>query len=638
MPPVDHEAETIGAAGSTALTRVQHAKGGSSAPRTVQDTQPLDPNAERYAIQSLLGEGGMGEVHLCRDARIERSVAMKVARGGVDMPDEVRMRFIHEARVQGQLEHPAIVPVYDLGVRADGSLFFTMKRVRGHTLADVVSSLRELDESASKLFTRRRLLTAFSNVCMAIHFAHTRGVLHRDLKPSNVMLGDFGEVYVLDWGLARVIGEAEREVRPETIDDEETMRARISGTSGSGFTVDGAILGTPGYMSPEQAMGRLDELDARTDVYALGAILFELLTLERLHERESVGLLLRATLEGADARATVRAPGREVPPELEALCVKATATKREERFATVGEMARAIERYLDGDRDLERRRELSTEHARAAGEAAKRAAGGGANSVADHAEAMREVGRAIVMDPHNVEAMRTLVALLSHTPAQIPDEARATLEADRRALQREGGRLGGVAYASWLLYVPLALWMGIKNLPLALAVLFGGLVTAVLSFRLMRKPTSDARVPYSLMLASFTAIGLFSLAFGPFVLVAGMVAINAVAFILGAGKLRRTQTIALAVITLMIPPVLEWLNVIPRSYALTADGLVIIPRVLAFSKPATEIFLVVANVAFVITTSLTVAHARDALSTAEEKLHFHAWQLRQLVPPGDAKE
>ncbi len=156
----------------------------------------------RYQPGELLGEGGMGEVRLARDARIGREVAVKTMRREIGARGE--SRFLREARVQGQLEHPAIVPVYDLGVTRDGETYFTMKRVRGRSLDSILEALAagELDTVAE--FTRRRLLTAFSQVCLAVEFAHARGVLHRDLKPANIMIGDFGEVYVLDWGLAKV--------------------------------------------------------------------------------------------------------------------------------------------------------------------------------------------------------------------------------------------------------------------------------------------------------------------------------------------------------------------------------------------------------------------------------------------------
>ncbi|MEO6417977.1 MAG: protein kinase, partial [Polyangiaceae bacterium] len=147
--------------------------------------------SERYAAGELLGEGGMGEVRLIKDGRIGREVAMKVIRPGHGSRSDLRSRFLREARVQGQLEHPAIVPVYDLGVDPNGASYFTMKRVRGMTLEEVLDGLRKRDADATIEYSRRKLLTAFGSVCLAIDFAHARGVIHRDLKPGNVMLGGF---------------------------------------------------------------------------------------------------------------------------------------------------------------------------------------------------------------------------------------------------------------------------------------------------------------------------------------------------------------------------------------------------------------------------------------------------------------
>ncbi|MFO0680212.1 MAG: serine/threonine-protein kinase, partial [Polyangiaceae bacterium] len=161
--------------------------------------------ATRYRRTTLLGSGGMGDVHLCADERIGRDVAMKVIRRMRAENPEMLERFLREARVQGQLEHPAIVPVYDLGVLPDGSTFFTMKRVNGRTLSDVLEAQRSGNSTALEHYSLHRLLADFSRVCLAVHFAHARGVLHRDLKPSNVMLGEFGEVYVLDWGIAKLV-------------------------------------------------------------------------------------------------------------------------------------------------------------------------------------------------------------------------------------------------------------------------------------------------------------------------------------------------------------------------------------------------------------------------------------------------
>jgi serine/threonine-protein kinase len=293
---------------TTVASRDRDAYADTAAPydhaSVVSSTPSLLPGArERYTIGDVIGEGGMGEVRLCKDARIGRDVAMKVVHRSRGSRSDMRTRFLREARVQGQLEHPAIVPVYDVDVLPDGALYFTMKRIRGVTLADVVELLAAKDDAAQKEYSRRRLLTAFSSVCLAVDFAHTRGVLHRDLKPENVMLGAYGEVYVLDWGVAKVDGDVEDAVEssaPDMIDDTKTLA--------------GALVGTPGYMAPEQLEGKT--VDRRADVYALGVVLFELLTYETLHPRAPTNATLASTLTGAEDRLATLAQAREVPPEL----------------------------------------------------------------------------------------------------------------------------------------------------------------------------------------------------------------------------------------------------------------------------------------------------------------------------------
>ncbi len=164
----------------------------------------LESSVERYVERQQLGLGSMGEVFLCKDTRIGRDVAKKVLLPNHRHDATLRARFLRETRIQGQLEHPSIVPVYDLGLDDDGSTYFTMKCLRGMTLKQVLRGLRDEDAEIVRKYNRRRLLTAFSSVCLTIDFAHSRGVLHRDLKPSNVMLGNYGEVYVLDWGIAKL--------------------------------------------------------------------------------------------------------------------------------------------------------------------------------------------------------------------------------------------------------------------------------------------------------------------------------------------------------------------------------------------------------------------------------------------------
>ena len=249
---------------------------------------------QRYEARAVLGEGGMGEVRLCRDHLVGRDVALKVMQPGAAAHVESRERFVREARVQGQLEHPAIVPVYDLGVAPRGYAYFTMKRIRGRTLDEIIKLLAAGDAAAAAKYTRRRLLTAFGSVCQAIDFAHQRGVLHRDLKPSNVILGDHGEVYVLDWGLAKAAGVEDRV--GEAVDDLP---------SATGRTLQGTLLGTPGYMAPEQARG--EPLDHRADLFAAGIVLWELLAGRRFLRAESdAGAMHKLLYEPLPSLAEVR--------------------------------------------------------------------------------------------------------------------------------------------------------------------------------------------------------------------------------------------------------------------------------------------------------------------------------------------
>ena len=253
-----------------------------------------DPRfTDRYEHRALLGEGGMGAVDLFRDRAIGREVAIKRIRPEASSPSSLS-RFVREARVQGQLEHPAIVPVHDLAETPEGAAFFTMKRVRGASLDAILDALAARDAEALARHGRRKLLTAFATVCLAVDFAHARGVLHRDLKPANVMLGDFGEVYVLDWGLAKVLGAPD--TSGEAREGEGSLPPVVDVGSVQGQQTQlGALMGTPGYMSPEQCRGEVDRLGPASDVYALGCILFEILHLEALHPGKGMAERLAST-------------------------------------------------------------------------------------------------------------------------------------------------------------------------------------------------------------------------------------------------------------------------------------------------------------------------------------------------------
>jgi eukaryotic-like serine/threonine-protein kinase len=327
----------------TSYASLTQAPGWASPPTAIVSSNTALASGARYEEGVTLGMGGMGHVVLARDARIGRNVAIKSLRTDRNLSPEDRQRFFREAQVQGQLEHPSIVPVYDIELRADGTTFFTMRRVVGRTLQDILDGMRVRSERR----TQRELLQGFATVCLTLEYAHSRGVIHRDLKPANIMFGDFGEVYVLDWGLARVIGSADSVDLPAA--------PRIS--------TPGAMMGTPLYMAPEQM--RDPEVGAAADVFSLGAILFELLTLERLRDP-------KAMFAPVDARASTRAPERPVAPELESTCLRATADREAERFASARELHDAIARYLDGDREREQRLALAGVHSTRARQALER--------------------------------------------------------------------------------------------------------------------------------------------------------------------------------------------------------------------------------------------------------------------------
>jgi len=412
-------------------------------PQPVSAEPELPPDAapdERYEVRGPLGAGGMGEVALVRDRRIGRDVARKTIRADRGPRDEaLSNRFIREARIQGQLEHPSLVPLYDLAIDERGRIYFTMKRVRGVTLSAI---LRAPD--AHPGFTRHKLLTAFCSVCLAVDYAHRRGVVHRDLKPDNVMLGDFGEVYVLDWGVAKLAGVGEAAGGAH-----EPVDAGVANA-----TAVGALVGTPGYMAPEQARGEASAVGPRADVYALGAILFELLTGERLHAGSDVLSLLDSTLKGADAHATTRCPTAQVAPELERVCVEATATDLAARTASARAVCDQIERYLEGDRDLQRRKSLARDYAERARAAAESASAPGPAGNEARAQALCDVTRALAFDSEERGAIGTLVSLLVKPPAEVPPEVERELAESEQRERREGTRLAVLSNSTWLLFAP----------------------------------------------------------------------------------------------------------------------------------------------------------------------------------------
>jgi len=571
---------------------------------------------ERYALRRVLGAGGMGEVRLCSDAWIGRDVAMKVARKGTGSAAEMRGRFLREARVQGQLEHPNIVPVYDLGVR-EGETFFTMKRIGGHTLEEIVIGLREGREEMCAQYNRRKLLSAMSRVCLTIAYAHARGVLHRDLKPANVMLGDFGEVYVLDWGVAKLAATEERTSAPVSVGER------------NGQTQAGAVIGTPGYMAVEQLLG--ESIDARSDVYALGAILFELLALEPLNPGSSLEEIVAASQKPANAP-SVRAPSGDVPPELDAIVLRAVERDPSKRFESARAMHESIEAFLDGERDAERRRALASEHVKKARAALALASDPKEDPEARRAEGMRELGRAVALDPSDAGALRAISELVLAPATDLPKSATEELREGERVDRAKASKRASRMYMAWLSLLPLLWVMGIRSWPAVITI--GALIITASAWTHWVGSTSRASMSKLMVAILLNAmlVGTCSLIFGLFV--PGVAASSAAAFVLAVRDKTwmRYVPFTFATLAVFVPVVLELVGILPRPYTFGDGTITIHPVVASFVPERTAVSLGIVTLVQMILPAVVINRAVDNLVDAERRSFAQAWRLRQLLP------
>ncbi len=311
-------------------------------PTITSDPVEAEEIQARYVIGRQLGSGAIGQVIEGFDTHLGRRLAIKILHGGPAVSRDRLARFIAEAEITAQLEHPSVVPVHEAGRMPGGMPYFTMKMIRGESLEDIINNLRVGDEAYEERYYGKRMVRMFFRLCQGVAYAHHKGVVHRDLKPSNIMIGEYGEVQIMDWGLAKIM-------RDEGIPVEEIVQT-VRDTPDLG-TLDGAIAGTPAYMSPEQARGDSQAVSPASDVYSLGLVLAELLTLVRVFRDDRSGNALDKVRASGPVDVTELSASRRVPPELAAIVHKCTQSDPGARYPTAEELAADLRHYLE-DREL----------------------------------------------------------------------------------------------------------------------------------------------------------------------------------------------------------------------------------------------------------------------------------------------
>ena len=546
---------------------------------------------DRFVVGEVIGRGGMGEVLTAHERELDRQVAMK--RLGPDAERPHARVLVEEARLQGRLDHPSIPPVFDLGTDAAGRPAFAMRRVVGDTMA---LRLARAGRGRERLRDREVFLRWFVEVSRAIDHAHARGVAHCDLKPSNVMIDADHRVYVIDWGVATTFGG-----------DEPGAQRRA-----------GATLG---YMAPEQhdAAG---VIDGRTDVYALGCILFEILCGEPLHVRGPG--LLQSVLRGPDARLQLlREPAAAVPAVLVAACERALATAPSDRFARAGELAAEVESWLD------RSREQAALQARAADHLARARAA--AAEPDQHALALAEAGHALALDPDDAETLALVRSLLAgeHAPAEVAHE----MEALDDALDRRLARTAAWSYPGFLL-LPLALlfqgraaWLAI----IASMAAWGALEALAILAARGRAPRGW---PYASLFLIAGQTLLYTRYLGPFAIAPGIAALCCAGALLHPRLRRPTLVIAVLLAPLATAALLEALGVWSPTTAFAPGALMLSSTVSELHPATTAPMLAAIAAALQVVGALIGTMVAAPAHAARRSIAVHAWHLDELVGPG----
>lgn len=615
-----------------AIARRRHAMVQGVARLTELDLGSAKPLRERYDgcdKNELLGLGGMGEVRLLADRRIGRQVAIKLLRDGG------AARFLREARVQGQLEHPSIVPVYDVGIDDEGQVYFTMKRVRGTTLREVMKGLhaeRYLGASGgpretSDPFTPHKLLSAFAQVCLAVDFAHSRGVVHRDLKPSNIMLGSFGEVYVLDWGVAKLLPEDDD---GDGLGSCESGEGPISDVSAPDRTAVGDCVGTPGYMAPEQIEGKPQ--DAQTDIYALGAILFEILALCPLH-RGTLEQRLHSSLAHVDVHGRVKSEGLaiDVPADLAHVIQRCVALDPRDRYPSARALHEAIETYLEGNRDAEQRRMRAAALAETATESVDQAISANDPTNEHRRVAMRAISKALSLDPANEEAMRAFVRLITDSPCTIPKEVEEELSNEYQEGRRTASRTIPLAGLCFMAFLPLAIHSGVRSWPLLIAVNVAWVLA--ICVQLLWGRAKKERAGLLSLPVWCIALGLVSSVFGPYILTPALACFVAICFVLhSAGEKskarRRIFVTGMSCASILVPVLLEKLGVVSPAYQFIDGKMIVLPRV----HGLTAFPLLLGSLSLVLIPALLLGRVRDTVRQSRLRTLLTTWHLKQFLP------
>ena len=594
-------ADTIAATDPTEVAKTVNARPGRLPPSPTGGG-PATVGA-RYRSGELLGQGGMGEVVLAHDEHIGREVAIKRIRAE-RLGSEAVARFLREARIQARLEHPTVVPVHDLGSDAEGRPYFVMKRLTGTVMSELIRAMPEDPVAA-----RRRLLRAFVEVCLAIEFAHARGIIHRDLKPANIMLGDFGEVYVLDWGIARTTTEPDDSgtvVRPSQVD------LKLD----TGDTELGTILGTPAYMAPEQLGG--DHAGPPADVYALGCILYEILAGRALH-REA------RTNDAAERDARPSQVVAETPPELDALCVSATRTDRTARPTARG-LGDGVQAYLDGDRDVVFRRELAQAQI-----AIARAAIARGDDERDRQIAMHAAGRALALDPTANEAAELITLLVLRPPARTPAAVDATLDARDVETGRTQGRLAALTMIGYVAFVPFMLWTGMREPWFVVAFAGLALASSLQVYAMTRKDRIFGWRIYANACINAVLIGLVCRMVGPFIIAPTLVLTTVVGYAAHPRFGRIGIVAAILAAGVMVPWALELVGVLSPTYAFIDGSIVLRSPVMVFASVPVQLAFALLLVVLLAVVALLSRAMAVRQREANLRVELQAWHLRQLV-------